>query len=122
MRTLLRTKLKTLIISGLIIAIALFLNNMSWSFGFLLGFGFSFITIGITESQIDTVLFRQKKGFQNYIGFIIGNMVYVVPFLLAIYFNQYFNVIFVAFGLLYFKYFMYIQEMFFNKRKTNGKQ
>lgn len=121
MRTLLRTKLKTLIISGLIIAIALFLNNMSWSFGFLLGFGFSFITIGITESQIDNVLFRQKKGFQNYIGFIIGNMVYVVPFLLAIYFSQYFNVIFVAFGLLYFKYFMYIQEMFFNKRKTNGK-
>ncbi len=122
MRTLLRTKLRYLILSGIIIAIALLFFNYTWSFGFILGFAFSFITVGITESQIDSVLFNNKKGIRNYIGFIIGNMVYVVPFLLAIYFSQYFNVIFVAFGLLYFKYFMYIQEIFFKKRETNVKQ
>lgn len=122
MKTLLRTKLHYLILSGIIIAIALLFFNYTWSFGFILGFVFSFITVGITESQIDSVLFNNKKGIRNYIGFIIGNMVYVIPFLLSIFFYQYFNIIFVAFGLLYFKYFMFIQEIFFKKRETNVKQ
>jgi len=122
MKTLLRTKLRYLILSGIIIAIALLFFNFTWSFGFILGFVFSFITVGITESQIDSVLFNNKKGIRNYIGFIIGNMVYVIPFLLSIFFYQYFNIIFVAFGLLYFKYFMFIQEIFFKKRETNVKQ
>jgi hypothetical protein len=122
MKTLLRTKLSYLILSGIIIAIALLFFNYTWSFGFILGFAFSFITVGITESQIDSVLFNNRKGIRNYIGFIIGNMVYVIPFLLAIFFYQYFNIIFVAFGLLYFKYFMFIQEIFFKKRETNVKQ
>lgn len=122
MKTLLRTKLRYLILSGIIIAIALLFFNYTWSFGFILGFAFSFITVGITESQIDSVLFNNKKGIRNYIGFIIGNMVYVIPFLLSIFLNQYFNIIFVAFGLLYFKYFMYIQEIFFKKRGSNVKQ
>lgn len=122
MKTLLRTKLSYLILSGIIIAIALLFFNYTWSFGFILGFAFSFITVGITESQIDSVLFNNKKGIRNYIGFIIGNMVYVIPFLLSIFFHQYFNIIFVAFGLLYFKYFMFIQEIFFKKRETNVKQ
>jgi hypothetical protein len=122
MKTLLRTKLSYLILSGIIIAIALLFFNYTWSFGFILGFAFSFITVGITESQIDSVLFNNKKGIRNYIGFIIGNMVYVIPFLLSIFFYQYFNIIFVAFGLLYFKYFMFIQEIFFKKRETNVKQ
>ncbi|MHB8096554.1 MAG: hypothetical protein ACYDEI_02715 [Erysipelotrichaceae bacterium] len=122
MKTLLRTKLSYLILSGIIIAIALLFFNYTWSFGFILGFVFSFITVGITESQIDSVLFNNKKGIRNYIGFIIGNMVYVIPFLLSIFFYQYFNIIFVAFGLLYFKYFMFIQEIFFKKRETNVKQ
>lgn len=122
MKTLLRTKLSYLILSGIIIAVALLFFNYTWSFGFILGFVFSFITVGITESQIDSVLFNNKKGIRNYIGFIIGNMVYVIPFLLSIFFYQYFNIIFVAFGLLYFKYFMFIQEIFFKKRETNVKQ
>lgn len=122
MKTLLRTKLSYLILSGIIIAIALLFFNYTWSFGFILGFVFSFITVGITESQIDSVLFNNKKGIRNYIGFIIGNMVYIIPFLLSIFFYQYFNIIFVAFGLLYFKYFMFIQEIFFKKRETNVKQ
>lgn len=122
MKTLLRTKLSYLILSGIIIAIALLFFNYTWSFGFILGFVFSFITVGITESQIDSVLFNNKKGIRNYIGFIIGNMVYVIPFLLSIFFYQYFNIIFVAFGLLYFKYFMFIQEIFFKKREANVKQ
>jgi len=122
MKALLRTKLRFLIITGIIIAIALLFFNYTWSFGFILGFVFSFITVGITESQIDSVLFNNKKGIRNYIGFIIGNMVYVIPFLLSIFFYQYFNIIFVAFGLLYFKYFMFIQEIFFKKRESNVKQ
>lgn len=122
MKTLLRTKLRYLILSGIIIAIALLFFNYTWSFGFILGFAFSFITVRITESQIDSVLFNNKKGIRNYIGFIIGNMVYVIPFLLSIFFYQYFNIIFVAFGLLYFKYFMFVQEIFFKKRETNVKQ
>lgn len=122
MKTLLKTKLTYLIITGLLIALVLLFINFSWSIGFLLGFGFSFITIHITESQIDSVLFRQKRGIHNYIGFIIGNLVYLIPFLLAIYFSEFINVIFVAFGLLYFKYFMYIQEIFFKKRESNVKQ
>ncbi len=122
MKTLLRTKLRYLVLSGTIIAIALLFFNYTWSFGFILGFAFSFITVGITESQIDSVLFNNKKGLKNYIGFILGNMVYVIPFLLSIFLNQFFNVIFVAFGLLFFKYFMFIQEIFFKKRETNVKQ
>lgn len=119
MKTLLRTKLKYLILTGIIIAIALLFFNYTWSFGFVLGFIFSFITVKITESQIDSVLFNQKKGIQNYIGFILGNMVFVIPFIISILLSSYFNIIFVAFGLLYFKYFMFIQESFFNKRETN---
>ncbi|MDP3442162.1 MAG: hypothetical protein Q8T08_04810 [Ignavibacteria bacterium] len=122
MKTLLRSNLRYLIISGIIIAIAMLIFNYTWSFGFTLGFVFSFVTVGITESQIDSVLFNNKKGIQNYIGFIIGNMVYVIPFLISIFLNHYFNIIFVAFGLLYFKYFMFIQEGFFKKRETNVKQ
>ena len=119
MKTLLRTKLKYLILTGIIIAIALLFFNYTWSFGFVLGFIFSFITVKITESQIDSVLFNQKKGIQNYIGFILGNMVFVISFIISILLSSYFNIIFVAFGLLYFKYFMFIQESFFNKRETN---
>lgn len=115
MKTLLRTKLSKLILFGLIIAIALMFFNYRWSLGFLLGFAFSFITIQITESQIDSVLFYQKKGFRNYLGFILGNMVFIIPFLIAIFLNNYFDVIFVAFGLLFFKYYMFVSEIFFKK-------
>jgi len=122
MKSLLRTKLRYLILSGIVIALALLFFNYTWSFGFILGFAFSFITVRITESLIDSVLFNNKKGIQNYVGFILGNMVYVIPFLLSVFLSQYFNIIFVAFGLLYFKYFMFIQEIFFKKRETNVKQ
>lgn len=118
MKTLLRTKFRYLIFSGIIIALALLFFNYTWSTGFILGFAFSFITVGITESQIDSVLFNQKKGIMVYIGFIIGNLIYVIPFVISIIFKEYFNVILVAIGLLYFKYFIFVTEIFFRKKEN----
>jgi len=115
MKTLLRTKLSKLILIGLIIALVLMAFNYRWSLGFLLGFIFSFITIQITESQIDSVLFYKRKGFRNYLGFILGNIVFIVPFLISIFFSNYFDIIFMAFGLLFFKYYMFVSEIFFKK-------
>lgn len=118
MKTLLRTRYLTLIISGIILALALLFFNYTWSFGFLLGFFFSFITIRITESQIDSVLFNQRKGIMMYVKFILGNLIYLVPFTISLLFAQYFNLIFVAVGLLYFKYFIFITEIFFRKKEN----
>lgn len=118
MKTLLRTRYLTLIISGIILALALLFFNYTWSFGFLLGFFFSFITIRITESQIDSVLFNQKKGIMMYVKFILGNLIYLVPFTISLLLAQYFNLIFVAVGLLYFKYFIFITEIFFRKKEN----
>ncbi len=118
MKTLLRTKLFSLVLLGIIIAIALIFFNYAWSFGFLLGFAFSFITIKITESQIDSVLFHQKKGIMLYVSFIIGNLIYIIPFAIALIFKDYFNIIFVAFGLLFFKYYIFVTEIFFRKKEN----
>lgn len=118
MKTLLRTKLLTLILIGIIFALALMVFDYRWSFGFLLGFAFSFITIKITETQIDSVLFHQKKGVMLYLSFIIGNLIYVIPFVISLVFNNYFNLIFVAVGLLFFKYYIFVTEIFFRKKEN----
>lgn len=118
MKTLLRTKLSKLILIGLIIAIALMVFNYRWSFGFLLGFAFSFITVKRTESQVDAVMFHQKKGLLLYLGFILGNLIYVIPFVVSLLLNDYFDIIFVAFGLLFFKYYIFVTEIFFRKKEN----
>lgn len=118
MKTLLRSKLFTFILIGLIIAIALMFFDYSWGLGFLLGFGFSFLTIKITEAQVDSVLFHQKKGIMLYISFIVGNLIYVIPFAISMIFNEYFNIIFVALGLLFFKYYIFVTEIFFRKKEN----
>lgn len=118
MKSLLRTRYLTLIISGIIIALALLIFNYTWSFGFILGFIFSFITLRITESQIDSVLFNQKKGIMMYVKFILGNLIYLIPFTISLIFSQMINIIFVALGLLYFKYFMFVAEIFFRKKEN----
>lgn len=118
MKTLLRTNLSKLILIGLIIAIALMVFNYRWSLGFLLGFAFSFITVKRTEAQVDAVLFYQKKGLMLYLGFILGNLIYVIPFVVSLLLNDYFDIIFVAFGLLFFKYYIFVTEIFFRKKEN----
>lgn len=118
MKTLLRTNLSKLLLIGLIIAVALMVFNYRWSLGFLLGFAFSFITVKRIESQIDSILFFQKKGFMTYLSFIVGNLIYVIPFVVSLLFNDYFEILFVAFGLLFFKYFIFVSEIFFRKKEN----
>lgn len=118
MRTLLRTNLFKLVIIGLIIALALMVFDYRWSFGFMLGFLFSFITVKRTEAQVDSILFYQKKGILLYLSFILGNLIYVIPFVISLLFRDYFNLIFVAFGLLFFKYYIFVTEIFFRKKEN----
>ena len=118
MKTLLRTNLLKLVIIGLITALALMVFDYRWSFGFLLGFLFSFITVKRTEAQVDSILFYQKKGILLYLSFILGNLIYVIPFVISLFFNNYFNLIFVGFGLLFFKYYIFVTEIFFRKKEN----
>ena len=118
MKTLLRTNLLKLVIIGLITALALMVFDYRWSFGFLLGFLFSFITVKRTEAQVDSILFYQKKGILLYLSFILGNLIYVLPFVISLFFNNYFNLIFVGFGLLFFKYYIFVTEIFFRKKEN----
>ena len=118
MKEILRNRYTLLIITGLIVGAGLMFVGLSWSLGFLLGFAFSFVTVNITKFQIDSVLFHKKQSWTNYVGFMIGNLIYVVPFIISILFYEWFNLFAVGIGLLFFKYFIFITEIFFRQKEN----
>lgn len=119
MKELLRNRFTVLIVSGLLVSLGLLFVGYSWSLGFLLGFVFSFFTVNLTQYQIDSALFRKQKSWTLYLGFIVSNLVYVVPFIISVLLYEWFNLIAVGIGLLYFKYFLFAQELLLKKRGSH---
>lgn len=118
MKEILQNRFSILIVSGLLVALGLLIVGLSWSFGFLLGFAFSFLTVNITKYQVDSVMFKRKHSWKTYVKFIVGNMIYIVPFIISILWFDWFNLFAVGIGLLYFKYFIFISEIFFRQKEN----
>jgi hypothetical protein len=118
MKELLRNRFTVLIISGLLVSLGLLFVGYSWSLGFLLGFAFSFLTVNITKYQVDSVLFSRTQSWTTYVKFMLGNLIYIVPFIISILLYDWFNLFAVGIGLLYFKYFIFISEIFFRQKEN----
>ena len=117
MKELLRNRYTLLIITGILVSLGLLFVGHAWSLGFLLGFVFSFLTVNITKYQVDSVLFKRTHSWTTYVKFIIGNLIYVVPFIISILLMEWFNLFAVGIGLLFFKYFIFISEIFFRQKE-----
>jgi hypothetical protein len=118
MKEILQKRFSVLIISGLLVSLGLLFVGYSWTLGFLLGFAFSFLTVNITKYQVDSVLIKRKQSWTTYVKFILGNLIYIVPFVISILLYDWFNLFAVGIGLLYFKYFIFISEIFFRQKEN----
>lgn len=118
MKEILRNRYTALIVSGILVSLGLLFVGFSWSLGFLLGFAFSFLTVNITKYQVDSVLLHRKQSWTTYVKFIVGNLIYVVPFIISILMYDWFNLFAVGIGLLFFKYFIFISEIFFRQKEN----
>lgn len=97
------------------LTLVLYLYNHSWSFGFILGIVFSKLHFAIIEFRINRIFENRSVGFLTNFTFIMGNISFIIPLGFAILYPEIFNIITVALGIVFFKYYIYIKEIFFWK-------
>ncbi|MHC1735098.1 MAG: hypothetical protein AB9921_05440 [Erysipelotrichaceae bacterium] len=104
--------------SGLILGVLLVVIKASWGIGFLAGFAASLIHFQLTSNYVSGILhLRYHKRFTTYLFFAAATMFLGVPLLIAILYPTWINVFAATAGLLFFKYRLFVKEIFFRKKE-----
>ena len=104
MNTLFGPRKKKVLLTALAIGLSLIIWHVSYGVGFALGVAVSLINLMRLESYTEELFhYRKFNSFFGTLFFLFGQMVLLIPFVLAFFYPMWVNVIAAAAGALYFK-------------------
>ncbi len=103
---------------GLLITFILFFFGLRYAVGMLAGLSFSYVHLRLKANYIGNMLFfRNHSPFGTYVFFTLGMLLLCIPLLLGALYPQRINIFTAAFGILFFKYEIFVKEMFFRRKE-----